>query len=167
MSTKPIATLALVLALAIAPPAWAAVRGENVAAPDFAIKTVQGTSLRLADFKGKVLVLNFWATWCGPCREEIPGFVEAYKENQARGLEILGLSVDRMTPEKLLAFMQKAGINYPVALADESIIGAYGPGEYIPSTIVVDKKGVIRFRRVGQIEKAELVKLFNELAAEK
>ena len=74
--------------------------------------------------------------------------------------------MDRLAPEKLLAFVEKAKINYPVALADRSIVEAYEPGDYIPATIVVDKKGVIRFRHVGQLEKADLLKLFNELVAE-
>jgi peroxiredoxin len=161
-----IAAVALALLLALGVPA-VAVQGENVSAPDFSIKDLQGRTFSLADYKGKVLVLNFWATWCGPCRAEIPDFIEAYKENKARGLEILGISVDRMAPEKLLSFVGKAGINYPVALADRKIQEDYEPGDYIPATIVVDGKGVIRYRHVGQLEKAALVKLFNELIAEK
>ena len=161
-----IAAVALALLLALGVPA-VAVQEENVSAPDFSIKDLQGKAFSLADYKGKVLVLNFWATWCGPCRAEIPDFIEAYKENKARGLEILGISVDRMAPEKLLSFVGKAGINYPVALADRKIQEDYEPGDYIPATIVVDGKGVIRYRHVGQLEKAALVKLFNELIAEK
>ena len=160
------ATLALAILLAIGVPALA-VEGENVPAPDFAIKDLRGKALSLADYKGKVLVMNFWATWCGPCRAEIPDFIEVYKENKARGLEILGVSVDNMTPEKLLTFVDKAGINYPVALADRTIVEDYEPGDYLPATIVVDGKGVIRYRQVGQLEKAALVKLFNELIGEK
>ncbi len=166
MKNSVIAIFALAILLAAGIPALA-VQGENVAAPDFAIKDLKGNSLSLADFKGKVLVLNFWATWCGPCRAEIPDFIEAYKENKARGLEILGVSVDRMEADRLLAFVDKAGINYPVALADRAIVEAYEPGDYIPATIVVDGKGVIRFRQVGQLEKTALVKLFDQLIAEK
>ncbi len=156
--------MAAILALGIPAPA---LQAENVPAPAFTVKDLQGKTLTLADYKGKVLVLNFWATWCGPCRAEIPDFIEAYKENKARGLEIIGISVDRMAPEKLLAFVEKGGINYPVALADRATVEAYEPGDYIPATIVIDGKGVIRFRHVGQLEKADLVKLFNELIAEK
>jgi cytochrome c biogenesis protein CcmG/thiol:disulfide interchange protein DsbE len=141
-------------------------QSENVPAPDFVLKDLQGKDLKLADFKGKVLVLNFWATWCPPCRAEIPDFVEAYA-NKDKGLEILGLSVDRMTADKLLPFVSKAKINYPVALADTKIVQDYGPGDYIPATIIIDKKGIVRHRHVGQMDKETLVQLFNQYNNEK
>jgi cytochrome c biogenesis protein CcmG/thiol:disulfide interchange protein DsbE len=137
-------------------------QSENVPAPDFVLKDLQGKDLKLADYKGKVLVLNFWATWCPPCRAEIPDFVEAYAANKDKGLEILGLSVDRMTADRLLPFVSKAKINYPVALADTKIVQDYGPGDYIPATIIIDKKGILRHRHVGQMDKNTLVQLFNQ-----
>ena len=135
---------------------------ETTPAPDFSLKDIRGQSIALADFKGKVLVLNFWATWCPPCRQEIPDFIEAYKSLKARGLEIVGLSVDRMTPDKLRAWAEQVGINYPVALATPGVIEAYQPGEYIPATIIVDGKGRIRFRNVGPLDKDTLTRLFKE-----
>jgi peroxiredoxin len=140
---------------------------EDVPAPDFVLKDIQGKDLRLADYKGKVLILNFWATWCPPCRAEIPDFVEAYAANKNKGLEILGLSVDRMTADNLLPFVNKVKINYPVALADERILKDYEPGNYIPATIVIDKKGIIRHRHVGQMDKDTVVRLFNQYINEK
>ncbi len=134
---------------------------ENTPAPDFALQDLDGNALTLAGFKGKVLLLNFWATWCPPCRAEIPDFVEAYKDYQAKGLEIIGVSVDKISPEKLKNFLKQAKVNYPVALADRKFLTDYQPGDYIPVTILIDKKGVIRFRQVGQIGKATLVDLFN------
>ena len=157
----PAAVLAAVLLLL----GTAAVRADD-RAPDFSVTDLKGKTLTLADYRGKVLVLNFWATWCGPCRAEIPDFIEAYRDNKAKGLEILGLSVDRMTADRLQAFVDKAGINYPVALADAKIAGDYEPGDYIPSTIVVDKNGVIRARRVGMLGKDDLLDLFRKLNAE-
>jgi len=141
-------------------------QGENVPAPDFVLKDLQGKDVKLADYKGKVLILNFWATWCPPCRAEIPDFVEAYAANRNKGLEILGLSVDLMTANELLPFVSKAKINYPVALADARIVEDYEPGNYIPTTIIIDKKGTVRHRHVGQMDKDTLVRLFNQLINE-
>jgi peroxiredoxin len=140
---------------------------EKTPAPDFALTDLQGNALTLASFKGKVLLLNFWATWCPPCRAEIPDFVEAYKDHKAEGLEILGISVDKLPTEKLKAFVDNAKINYPVVLAPAKLLGDYQPGNYIPVTIFIDKKGVIRFRQVGQVDKDTLVRLFKEYNAEK
>jgi len=142
-------------------------QSENVPAPDFVLKDLQGKDLKLADYKGKVLVLNFWATWCPPCRAEIPDFVEAYAANKNKGLEILGVSVDRMTADRLLPFVSKAKINYPIVLADAKIVQDYEPGDYIPATIIIDKKGIVRHRHVGQIDKETLVRLFNQYNNEK
>jgi peroxiredoxin len=142
-------------------------QSENVPAPDFVLKDLQGKDLKLADYKGKVLVLNFWATWCPPCRAEIPDFVEVYAANKDKGLEILGFSVDRMTADNLLPFVSKAKINYPVALADARIVQDYEPGDYIPATIIIDKKGILRHRHVGLMDKSTLVQLFNQYNNEK
>jgi peroxiredoxin len=142
-------------------------QSENVPAPDFVLKDLQGKDVKLADYKGKVLILNFWATWCPPCRAEIPDFVEAYAANKDKGLEILGLSMDRMTADKLLPFVSMAKINYPVALADARIVQDYEPGDYIPATIIIDKKGIVRHRHVGRMDKETLVRLFNQYNKEK
>jgi cytochrome c biogenesis protein CcmG/thiol:disulfide interchange protein DsbE len=142
-------------------------QSENVPAPDFVLRDLQGKDIKLADYKGKVLILNFWATWCPPCRAEIPDFVEAYAANKDKGLEILGLSVDRMTADKLLPFVNRAKINYPVVLADAKIVQDYEPGDYIPATIIIDKKGILRHRHVGQMDKNTLVRIFNQYNNEK
>lgn len=135
---------------------------QEAAAPDFSIADLQGNTLTLSGYEGKVLVINFWATWCPPCRREIPDFIEAYRELKAEGLEILGLSVDQMTAGALLEWVRRTGINYPIALATPEIVRAYEPGEYIPATIVVDRKGVIRYRQSELMDKDTLVKLFRK-----
>jgi cytochrome c biogenesis protein CcmG/thiol:disulfide interchange protein DsbE len=139
-------------------------RGESAPAPDFTVKDLKGQTLSLSDCKGKVLVLNFWATWCPPCREEIPDFIETYKALKGQGLEILGLSVDRIPQEKLREWTEDMGINYPIAMATRQIVEAYQPGGYIPATIIVDRKGRIRFRNAGPIDKETLARLFKEFS---
>ena len=135
---------------------------EAVPAPDFSIQDLQGNTLKLADYKGKVLVINFWATWCPPCRKEIPDFIEAYKELKCQGLEILGVSLDDTTAPALLEWTRKNGMNYPVALATPEIVTAYEPGDFIPATIIVDRKGLIRFRQSELMDKKTLVSLFEK-----
>lgn len=133
-------------------------------APDFSVKDLEGRTLSLADYKGKVLVLNFWATWCPPCRTEIPDFIATYKELKPRGLEILGLSLDNTPPAELREWVEAVGMNYPVAMVTPEILEAFRPGGYIPSTIIIDPKGRIRFRNVGAMDKETLARLFKEFA---
>ncbi len=135
---------------------------ETAAAPDFEIRDLQGTTLTLASYKGKVLVVNFWATWCPPCRKEIPDFIEAYRDYRSQGLEILGLSVDDTTEASLLDWTKRTGINYPVALATPEVLRDFEPGQYIPATIVVDPEGRLRYRHTGLMDKDTLVRLFRE-----
>lgn len=161
-AAKAAATLvaALTVMTLILAPACAQNREESTPAPGFSVSDLEGNTLTLAGYKGKVLVLNFWATWCPPCREEIPDFIEAYKKHKADGLEILGLSVDQMPPDQVRAWSQKAGINYPVAMATRQIIADYRPGQYIPATIIIDRQGRIRHRHVALMDEATLIGLF-------
>jgi peroxiredoxin len=151
--------LAAAAAIACAP---AKPERESTPAPDFSITDLQGKVLSLASYKGKVLLLNFWATWCPPCRREIPDFIEAYKELKGEGLEILGLSVDEAAGPALLEWVRKAGINYPIALATPEIVRDYKPGEFIPATFIVDRKGRIRYHQSELMDKDTLVRLFRE-----
>jgi peroxiredoxin len=145
-------------------------QGNYPQAPDFKLTDINGKTISLSDYKGKVLFLNFWATWCPPCRAEIPDFVEAYGQEKARGLEILGVSLDTKGKDVVAAFVEKYKINYPIVLetrkTTEQLIGDYEPGQYIPTTIVIDKQGRIRDKKVGQMDKQELLKYFNQLKAE-
>jgi len=159
-----VAAIVIVLASGAAACAQAKNDAEAVPAPEFSLKDLQGNTLSLASYKGKVLVLNFWATWCPPCRREIPDFIEAYKELKDKGLEILGVSVDELSADVLRDWAQKAGMNYPVAMATPKIIADYRPGEYIPATIVIDRRGAIRYRQSSLMDKGTLLRLFEEFS---
>jgi cytochrome c biogenesis protein CcmG/thiol:disulfide interchange protein DsbE len=163
-TTAAIAALTIIFLTAAGTAACAAPKPEiqEAAAPDFSIADLQGNTLTLSGYEGKVLFINFWATWCPPCRKEIPDFIEAYQELKAEGLEILGVSVDQTTAGALLEWVRKTGINYPIALATPEIVRAYEPGEFIPATIVVDRKGIIRYRQSELMDKDTLVKLFRK-----
>ncbi len=140
---------------------------QNQPAPAFSLRDLNGKLWTLADYRGKVLILNFWATWCPPCLTEIPDFVEFYSQNKANGLEIIGLSVDELTPDRLKSFVTKNKMTYAVAFAPEKIIKDYGPINAIPTTFVIDKKGVIRYTQVGTMDKKTLNMIFQKLSTEK
>ncbi len=162
ISLKTVAVISLFLVLGLA---QAFAEEENTPAPAFSLQDIDGRSLSLDSLKGKVIVLNFWATTCPPCRREIPGFIETYGQLKGKGLEIIGLSVDDMPVEALKQWTVKAGINYPIAMATREIIEAYQPGQYIPSTIIIDVKGKIRFRHVGYLDKKDLAALYEKYSA--
>ena len=160
-STLGVLTAAALILIPLAACAQTGQKDEGPA-PAFSVTDLQGRTVTLADFKGKVLVLNFWATWCPPCRAEIPAFVEAYEELEGEGLAILGLSTDRMSNEQLSEWLASFKVNYPVAFATPEIVRDYRPGDFIPATLIVDPQGRIRYRHVGVMDKDTLVELFRK-----
>jgi peroxiredoxin len=117
---------------------------------DFTLKDMDGKDVSLADLKGKVVLLNFWATWCGPCKIEIPLFVELQEKYRDQGVVFLGLSVDD-PPDKLKPFAEEYKMNYPVLVGNgrEDVQDAYGPIWGIPVTVVIDREGRICKRHMG------------------
>ena len=116
----------------------------------FSFKDADGKKVALSQFKGKVIILDFWATWCVPCKEEIPGFIELQKKYGGRGLQIVGISVDdSMNQAKKYATEMK--MNYPILLAEgkEDILRAYDPIPGIPVSIIIDRQGRIATRHDG------------------
>jgi len=136
---------------------------DLVSAPDFILQDLEGNQIALSDYRNKVVFLNFWATWCPPCREEIPDFIKAYKDHQAEGLEIIGVSVDRDGKDKVADFAEKNKIKYPIAMATRKIVNDYQPGNYIPTTIIIDRKGKISHKHIGYMSKEVLEKYFLDL----
>jgi peroxiredoxin len=139
----------------------------NQSAPAFSVKDLDGKTIAMSDLKGKIILINFWATWCPPCRAEIPDFVDFYNRAKAQGVEIIGLSVDEKTADQLKPFVQKYKMTYPIALATAKIIRDFQPGEFIPTTFLIDRKGIIRDKQVGAVDKATLDKWLAKLSAEK
>ena len=122
-------------------------------ATEFALINLVGEEVTSAQFQGKVMLLNFWATWCGPCRSEIPDFIKIYKKYQKDGLEIVGIAVSSGSTVQIQKFVDKWGINYPVLTGDEKYLqdltNKYGGIFGIPTTFLIDRKGVIREKWVG------------------
>lgn len=158
------------VALSFPFPLGALAQTNPTPAPDFVLTDLDGRTISLSDYKGKVLFLNFWATWCPPCRAEIPDFIEAYRENKDKGLEIVGISVDTKGKDAVADFVAKYKINYPVVLESRSktqqLIDDYQPGQFIPTTIIIDKEGRIRHKHVGQMDKSDLLRYFQKYAGE-
>jgi len=137
--------------------------GPSGKAPNFTLKTFDGKTIELDKMKGRVVVLNFWATWCGPCRKEIPGFMEVYEKYKSKGLEIVGVSLDRNGWNVVKPYIEKRQVNYPIVVGDFELADAYGGINAIPSTFIVDKKGNIARQHVGYLSKEELENKIKDL----
>lgn len=137
---------------------------EYSEAPEFKLEDLNGNVITLNDFKGEVLFINFWATWCPPCREEIPGFVDLYDSYNEEGMEILGVSLDRRGKDIVRKFAKMVGVNYPMVMGTNQLIQDYQPGQYIPTTIIIDQEGRIRDKHVGYLDKNLMEKYFLQLS---
>ena len=125
-------------------------------APNFKLQAHDGKVIELAKLKGKVVVLNFWATWCGPCRREIPGFMEVYNQYKDKGVVIVGVSLDQEGWEVVRPYIDRAKITYPIVVGDGELAEAYQLPNAIPATYIVDKKGNITKSHVGYMSKSDL-----------
>jgi len=123
------------------------VRGQL--APDFELKSLDGKNVKLSDFRGKAVLLNFWATWCGPCKIEMPWFVELQKQYGPDGLQIVGVAMDDSSDQEIAKFTQEMGVNYPILLGKESVGQSYGGVDVLPTTFFVDRDGKLVAREFG------------------
>ncbi|MBU6402153.1 MAG: TlpA family protein disulfide reductase [Verrucomicrobia bacterium] len=123
-------------------------------APPWEMRDVEGKLLKSPDLKGKVVILDFWATWCGPCRLEIPDLVKLHKQYRSQGLVVIGASLDDGSAV-VKSFMKQFNIGYPVAMADEKIQRAFGGIEAIPTTYIIDREGGIVHKHVGYTDRAQ------------
>jgi len=132
-------------------------------APDFTLSNAKGERLRLSSYKGKVVLLNFWATWCGPCKVEIPWFVEFQKTYQAQGLTVLGVSMDEDGWSVVNPYVASQKVNYPIVLGDERVNMLYGGIEALPTTLLIGRHGRVAYVHAGLISKSEYVKEITQL----
>ena len=117
-------------------------------APDFTLTDLNGDEFSLSDHKGKVIILDFWATWCGPCRMEIPGFVEL-QDKYGDDVVVVGVSLDKGGPKAVVPFAKEYEINYPVVYGDGTVVQAYGGIRGIPTTFIIDRNFNIQRKYVG------------------
>ncbi len=137
-------TLALLVFTPLAPDARQA--------PSFSVKTLEGKALRSSEFRNKPVILDFWATWCGPCRASMPHLSAMQSRYEKRGLTVVGMSVDDGGPQNVRKFASQLGVKFTLAMANDEILDAYGPIRSIPTTFFINRKGDIVRRVVGYID---------------
>ncbi|MBI1739964.1 MAG: TlpA family protein disulfide reductase [Acidobacteriales bacterium] len=118
-------------------------------APDFDLQSLEGKNVKLSDFRGKAVLLNFWATWCGPCKIEMPWFVELQQEYGPQGFQIVGVAMDDASNEDIAKFTKQMGVNYPILLGKEAVGQSYGGVNVLPTTFFVDRDGKLVAREFG------------------
>ena len=125
-------------------------------APDFSLTSLEGNTLKLSDFHGRAVLLNFWATWCEPCKIEMPWFVELQKKYGPQGLQILGVAMDDASPKEIADFAKKMGVNYPIMIGKEAVGDQYGGLPYLPSTFYIDRDGKVVDRVYGLVSRSQI-----------
>jgi len=159
-----IASFALIASFAAAGCASQASKGQPAArgardassrkpAPDFELKDMNGKTIRLSDYRGQVVLVNFWATWCGPCKIEIPWFVEFQRAYKDRGFTVIGVSVDEDGWDAVRPFLARREVNYPVVIGTVEVEQKYGGVEALPMSFLVDRDGRIASTHVGLVTK--------------
>ena len=150
--------VAVLLSLLLATPAVGhagprrGTEGNLGAAPSFSVRTVEGKMVRLSELRGRPVVIDFWATWCVPCRATLPQLDTLQSRYRDQGLFVLGLSVDDDGLQLVRRYAGRLGLRYPIALASENVLDLYGPIRMIPTTFFIDRRGIIARRVVGSID---------------
>jgi len=130
-------------------------RGKK--APAFVLKTQDGRKVSLAEYKGKAVLINFWATWCVPCKLEMPWFVDLHKQYGEQGFEILGVDEDEAKDRSQIGkFAKKIGVNYPILIGDDAVSKAYGGVEVLPTSFYVGRDGKVVEEAAGLISRDEI-----------
>lgn len=130
-------------------------RSEKEKAPDFVLRSLSHKQVRLSEYEGKVVLLNFWATWCAPCKAEIPEMVNWQKQYRKQGLEIIGITYPPYKTRSVRQITKELRVNYPIVFANKKIAQLYGVGEVLPITIIIDREGNIHDRILGVMDAEE------------
>jgi thiol-disulfide isomerase/thioredoxin len=146
---------ALAFTLALVPAAVPAIAGD-VSAPAFNVRTLEGKAVRLSDFRNRPVIVDFWATWCAPCRATVPHLNQLSERYGARGLTVLGVSVDETGTAPVKRFVTGNRVRYTVAMANDEMLDAYGPIRSIPTMVFISRRGEIVRRVVGYIDQETL-----------
>lgn len=125
-------------------------------APDFELASLDGKKVKLSDFRGKAVLLNFWATWCSPCKVEMPWFVDLQKKYGSDGLVVLGIAMDDTETPKIAQFASEMGVNYPVLLGTDKVSEDYGNVQYLPTSFYIDREGKIIGKGTGLLGRGEV-----------
>jgi thiol-disulfide isomerase/thioredoxin len=125
-------------------------------APDFDLASLDGKRVKLSDFRGKAVLLNFWATWCAPCKEEMPWFVDLQKKYAGDGLVVVGVAMDDSDASKIAEFTGEMGVNYPVLLGTDKVSDDYGNVDFLPTSFYIDRDGKFVGKGVGLLGRKEV-----------
>lgn len=125
-------------------------------APPFTLKSVDGKTVSLSDYKGKAVLLNFWATWCGPCKLEMPWLIQMQQKYASQGFTVLGISEDDGSTKQVSDFMAKMGVDYPVLMYDDQMNKAYGGIDYLPTSYYIGRDGKVIIESGGLISESEM-----------
>lgn len=133
-------------------------------APDFTLTDANGASVKLSDYRGKVVLLNFWATWCGPCKLEIPWFMEFEQQYKSQGFEVIGISMDDDGWKAIKPYIAARKLNYRVLLGNDTVTQLYGGVDSLPTTFIIDRDGRFAFSpHIGVVEKNECLREIQSL----
>lgn len=129
---------------------------QGVPAPDFALQSLDGRKVKLSDFRGKPVLLNFWATWCPPCKVEMPWFEDLQRQYGKDGLVVLGVAMDDSEPATIAKFASELGVNYPVLLGTDQVSDDYGDVQYLPTTFYIGRDGTIVDKMTGLLDRKDI-----------